>query len=755
MTLSQERLGEIVAGHRLGRDTLILLGWSGEDIPAHGVAILKKRQQGKGRFGAATWVSGDKRRWFLLVIHAPEAGLSQSGDGFQLHGAGAQMSTIAYAPASMPDADGFAGELLTHLGARTSEAVRFLIEIFPALSDAAPEPVRLLIAAALHAAAEESGVVEILGCADGESLILQGWIRDPHKVEPRLLIDSGKLEEHDAVFATFSRSDVAEPAMGFVALLRMDAAVTAAPRQIYIRSENRFLRLTVLPAAIHLRDEDVPQHLTHLMPNLRTDAAGQKVFRAACRPRYTGQDTVSSLHLPVRMAIDMTMFVPGAGWYVTGWLLDPSKLVSAVHLRGADGLSERLDGSWTRLARADVSAGFSNDPLFAGRIDHDLHGFTVFVPHRGESSRAGESGAWIELDLGGRAYAFMPVAVSLGDGAGERQRLLASVDLHKLTAMEIIERHLAPLFLARGTAPKRRRTFHAIRSAGRRSRTALIIPLADAAIKTKVVVAHLARSTLPGDVKPVFVCSPTAPDAARRLCHDLDFYGIAADVLVATEPVDDCEALEIGVDATDDALLAFLSPRVHSLGPSWLVDLLAALGEGRVPSAVSPTLIYEDGSVRYAGIDAVELTASAPYGSVVCSHAGYPRGALPRHDGRTLACAVECCAMTRSAFESVGGFSQAYASDNFKGVDLFLRMGAAGVRMSWTATTELYALDDLPVASDSAQVAKLVDGWSFRATWQNRPPTQSTEAANDATGADPVIALPDVARARVRAAAAG
>jgi hypothetical protein len=754
MLPAQDRLGEIVAGHRLGRDTLILLGWSGEDIPAQGVAILKKRQQGKGRFGAATWVSGDKRHWFILVIHAPEAGSSQSGDGFQLHGAGAQMSTIAYAPASLLDADGFAGELLTHLGGRTSEAVRFLMEIFPALSDAAPEPVRLLIAAALHAAAEESGVVEILGRADGESLILQGWIRDPQKVEPRLLIDTGKLEEHDAVFATFSRSDVAEPAMGFVALLRMDS-VAAAPRQIYIRSENRFLRLTVLPAAVHLRDEEVPQHLTHLMPNLRTDAAGQKVFRAACRPRYTGQDTVSSLHLPVRMAIDMTMLVPGAGWYVTGWLLDPSKLVSALHLRGPDGLSERLDVSWTRLARADVSAGFSSDPLFAGRIDHDLHGFTTFVPHRSEKSRTEETSTWIELDLGGRAHAFMPVAVSLGEGASDRQRLLASIDLQKLTAMEIIERHLAPLFLARGMAPKRRRTFQAVRSAGRRSRTALIIPLADAGTRTNVVVAHLARSTLAGDVKPVFVCSPTAPDAARRLSRDLDFYGIAADVLVATEPVDQCEALEIGVEATDDPLLAFLSPRVHSLGPNWLVDLLAALGEGRVPSAVSPTLLYEDGSVRYAGIDAVELTASAPYGSVVCSRAGYPRGALPRHDGRTLACAVECCAMTRSAFELVGGFSQGYASDNFKGVDLFLRMGIAGVRMSWTATAELYALDDLPVASDSAQVAKLVDGWSFRATWQDRPATPSTGAANHTAGAAPVAALPDVARARVRAAAAG
>lgn len=754
MTPQRDRLGEIVAGHRLGRDTLILLGWSGEDIPAQGVAILKKRQQGKGRFGAATWVSGDNRRWFLIVIHAPEAGLSQSGDGFQLHGAGAQSSTIAYTPASMLDADGFAGALLAHLGARTSEAVRFLMEIFPALSGAAPDPVRTLIAAALQAAAEESGVVEILGRADGESLLLQGWIRDPHKIEPRLLTDNGKLEEHDAVFATFSRSDVAAPAMGFVALVRTDAAAAAAPRQIYIRSENRFLRLTVLPAAIHLRDEDVPQHLSSLTANLRADGAAQKVFQAACRPRYTGQDTISGLQLPVRMAIDMTIRIPAAGWYVTGWLLDPAKLVSAVLLRGAGGLSERLDATWTRLARPDVSGGFIHDPLFAGSISHDLHGFTVFLPNRGEGAE--ESSVWIELDLGGRASAFMPVGVSSEDGAGDRQRLLDSVDLHKAAATEIIERHLAPLFHARRSAPKKHRPYHAARSAAHQGRTALIIPIVDSATKTNVVVAHLARCTLPADTKPVFVCSPAAPDAVRRLSRDLDFYGISGDILVAAEPVDHCEALEIGADATDAPLLVFLSPRVHSLGARWLVDLLAALGEGGSPSAVSPTLLYEDGSVRYAGIDAVQFVESAPYGSAVCQRAGYPRDAVPRNDGPTLACAVECCAMTRSAFDSVGGFSQGYASDSFKGVDLFLRMGEAGVRMNWTATAELYALDDPQAASDSAaQTAKLVDGWSFRAAWQTRSSMPSAEAANDVTCGGPVVALSDVARARVRAAAAG
>lgn len=750
MNPSQDRLGEIVAGHRLGRDGVVLFGWSGEDIPAQGIAILQQRQQGRGRFGSLTLSDDQKRRWFLLIIHAPEAGLSQSGDGFQLHGTGARSSTTAYAPPSMLDAEAFAAEMLSRLGALTSDAVRFLMDIFPAMSASAPEPARILVSAALHAAADEVGVVEILGRADGDSLLLQGWIHDPHKIEPRLLIDSGNLQEHGATFGTFKRSDLAAPALGFAALVRLDEhGMSTPPRQIYIRSDNRFHRLTVLPNAVHLREEDVPQHLAGLVADLRADAAGQKAFRAASRPRFTGHDTVSGLQLPVRMAVDLVARVAGAGWYVTGWLLDPTKLVSAVTLRGPSGTSERLDTAWTRLSREDVSAGFLGDPLFDGRIADDLHGFTVFV-----AGATAEHQPWIELDMGGRGSAFMPVTVTTVGGMADRKRLLATVDLHKAAATEIIERQLGPLFHARAGTPRTKIGYHARRQASRPGPTALIVPITDSSIKSKVVVSHLARSTLPRDVQLVLVCSPAVPEVANRLLRDLDFYGLDADVLVAAEPVDGCEALEIGAEATSGANLAFLSPRVHALRPNWLVDLIAALGDGAAPCAVSPTLLYEDGSVRYAGIDAVEFSGAAPYGSAVCARAGYPRDALPPAQMTpTLSGAIECCAMTRSAFVSVGGFSQGYALDGFKGTDLFLRMSAAGVRMAWLAGVELYALDDLQAnAEHAAQVGYQVDGWSFKTAWQEKLSLHAPRVANDLAVTDRIAALPNVRLARAAAA---
>ena len=746
---NKERLGDIVAAYQAAPDLMVLLGWSAEEIAPQGAVALMRRKSARGRFSAASWADKSHgRRWFLLCAQAPGIGAINAGDGFQLLPSGGAAATVAQVPAISPDAAAFVALMTRSLGAGLPSAAQFLVEACSAMVDGELPGVRALTLTATLAAAEESGVIEIVGRADANTLLLQGWVRAPDGIEPRI-VDGAGLREFGAIFASFDRSDVGAPAQGFVALVRMsEGGAFRLPPHFFIRSPSRYHRLTLLPNVTQLRDEDVPQHLTAIVGKLRCDAAGQRAFRAAARPRFTGQDTVSSLPLPVRLAIDITSRMPGAGWYVTGWLLDPTGLVSAVSLRGAQGMSERLDASWTRLPRPDVSEGFRNDPLFAGRIGDDMHGFAVFVP-----STEDETAVWLELDLGARGCAFMPLAATAVNGLEDRKKLLASVDLHKPSAGEIIERQLGPLFHAAAAMPAREKRFRVMRTASGEARSVVIVPIVDADTRSNVVVAHLANCRMPADARLVFVCSPVAVDAVRRIGRDLDFYGLSADVVLTADPVDACGALETGVAATEAPRLAFLSPRVHAIRNNWLAPLLDRLGDGAVPSVVSPTLLYEDGSVRYAGIDSVSFSDSPPYASAVCGRAGYPRAALPAGEGAaTLVAAIECCALTRSAFETVGGFSAGFALDRLKSVDFFLRLSAAGVRTSWVAGIELYALDDLSAATPHwAAVGGLVDGWSFRAQWQAR--LSSSPHHQTVAPAAPIVAMPSAVRAKLRAAA--
>lgn len=752
---TQQHVGEIVASHRLARDVLILLGWTGETIAGEGSAALESRAGDQGRFRAAAWTGdGDgARQWFVAAVRAPAVGEARPGDHLRLQAAGARTPMIACLPSALPDGPSFAAELGVRLGSRLPQAAQFLLETFANRAARVLESVSSLLAAVLHAAAEEDGVVEIVGVLEGEGLLLQGWQRQPRQGETRLLVADDTLSEHAAVFAGFARQDLEAPAQGFVALARpADGQVRTAPRHVYLKSGDRFRRLTVLGNAMRLAGDRTIGHLRDMLPNLRTDPAVERVLRAAMRPRYTGQDTVSTLTRPVRMAIDVATRVPGVGWYLTGWLLDPAGLVTAVHLRGPKDPDLRLDRHWSRVERDDVSNGFRGDPLFQGRIRHDRHGFAVFLPDPGEAAVA-----WLELDLADGECAFMPLAPTVSATSDERRRLLLSVDLHKPAAAEIVEGQLGPLFHALGQARPALPGHRTVRTGGAGGTANLIVPVVDPAMRTNITVSGLARCGTADDAAITFVCSPAIGDHLGALLRELDFYGLTAAVLVADSAIDVCEALAIGVGAGQAESILCLLPNAHPVTPDWAARLLAALGPGDSPAAASPTLLYEDWSVRYAGIDRVTFLDAAPYADAASERAGYPLGVLSAGAPMpTLAAVLECCAFTRSAFEQASGFSAGYALAALKGVDLFLRMRAAGVAVHWVPEVELYALDDAAGSEDhGTRVGALVDGWAFRATWAERAAELAPAVAAAAPQPDPVVVpMPEAATEAVPEAAA-
>jgi hypothetical protein len=734
---SSEPRGEIVSAHRLARDCLVILGWVDGGIAAEGLATIVANGSDRGRFRAASWPSADAgpERWYVAALRVPDVGEMKPGECLLLQGAGSKASISAYLPPLLADGAPFAAELRSRAKGKLDEIVRFLLETFSSRASRQLQTVSAFLTAILDSASDENGVVEILGAIDGEGLMLQGWLGHPLAGRQRLLLLGSALEEHEAICANFSRTDLEGRGLGMLALVRpRGSGAPDAPRKIYLQAGDRFCRLNVLPNAKRLRDDEAPNHLRAMLSTLLVDDSLQRVLRIAARPRFSGLDTVSSLDRPVRMAIDLAARIPSVGWYVTGWLLDPANLVSAVILRGQDGVAERLDVRWTRVPREDVNAGFRSDPLFQGLITADLHGFTVFVPHR-----TVEGEIWLELQFGDDHQAFMPMRSVSGEGSSGRMRLLESFDIHKPSARHIVERHLGPLFHAAKSAPKRKLEHRVLRDRGAGqpvSDVALIIPITEPETKTKFVVSQLASRDPGAGVVPVFACSSAIGDGASTLLREIDFYGLDAIVLVAAEPISACEALEMGAGATNAAKLVFMSPSTHPLQTHWAAQLAAFLDHDGGPVVASPTLLYEDWSICYGGIDGVRFLDAAPFADAASSRAGYPRGSMPESSVTpTLAAALDCCAMQRSTFDRVDGFGAGYALARPSGLDLFLRMRAAGTRMIWVPQIEAYTLGDAGAQSEYwNRTGELVDGWSLRASWKDRLPpvidlARSIEAA--------------------------
>jgi len=211
----------------------------------------------------------------------------------------------------------------------------------------------------------------------------------------------------------------------------------------------------------------------------------------------------------------------------------------------------------------------------------------------------------------------------------------------------------------------------------------------------------------------------TAEKLAARLRHQMAFYGFGGALVVTAEPPGHFEALELGAAHGRGDLLLFLASTVFPQEPGWLWDLIAQLNADADAAAVSPTLLYEDLSIRFAGQSSRQEAGSgaAPRAGL----AGYPHHWLQADKAeRVEAIAGECCLMRRDSFVAAGGFSREFAGPDFKAADFALRLVGSGAACLWAPMVTMYALDPEAPAEPQEywmKPARRVDAWRFAAKW--------------------------------------
>jgi GT2 family glycosyltransferase len=196
------------------------------------------------------------------------------------------------------------------------------------------------------------------------------------------------------------------------------------------------------------------------------------------------------------------------------------------------------------------------------------------------------------------------------------------------------------------------------------------------------------------------------------------FYGLGGALVMADGPLDYFDALELGARTAAAELLLFLAPTVLPSGRGWLGRLVEALKRAPDTGLVSPTLLYEDDSVRYAG-------SKAPSGpdpvQAAGAYAGYSRHWLKSAElSAVWAGTAECALIPRRLFLGSGGFSRELIGPDLKNVDFALRLGANGSTSYWAPDVSLYALDDAPAEETDeywTRVGRLVDRWEYGRKW--------------------------------------
>ncbi len=459
----------------------------------------------------------------------------------------------------------------------------------------------------------------------------------------------------------------------------------------------------------------MPGHVRDILPRVRAGDDVMEALRLAAY-RFDGTDTVSSIDRPIRIGIDFASSVDDGGILVAGWMLDPGRLVEEVTLRG-DGGSVRLCADWTRQPRPDVTEAFAADPRFS-RLDQrrNRHGFVAFAPGIGGS--ADGVPAYLELHLRDDKWPrYYPLQPMRSSARGVVDRLMPTLDPRSATAVNVIERQLGPMIQAsQRIAP----TAVEVLDIGDfdDEASAVLIVGADAACgDLGVLVALLA---LDPDVRstPIVIAGPL--DAVDEVAGDVrrlaEFYGLSVRLVMADGVEDFCDALEAGIAATRAETLVLLSAHIVPGSAGWMTELLAAHRRRGRQHVVSPALLFEDGSVCRSGM----WLDDGPEGRKLVDHyVGFPAAGLTVAEPTdVVAGSIECCVLSREAFEASEGFAGGYVGTAEKTIDLALRLKLAGIASIWLPHLHMLLAES---SSDAGQpwqrLARQVDAWSFERRW--------------------------------------
>jgi GT2 family glycosyltransferase len=709
--------------------TLALLGWTLAPMPEAGEARFGADPGPRGVWRSLVWEEQDLggRRYtrFFALLHFDNIAQLHAGPIRIVPEGGGDEALLP--PIGRVDLDGaLLASRLRAPCALGSVVFDFLREAVARPPFADSERIEQFMLGLLRSTSQQNGFVEIFGRPECNGLLVQGWSFALGAGIHTLLIDHGALTACEAVVGTFARADLLESAHGIVAYFK-DARDDAhlAVRRIYVRGEDGYIHLDLVDAPLRLQPADAVPHLRDMLPSVVGEPAVIRALKRICRPRFEGVDTQQIRETPVRVAIDRVLHVPGTGFLVAGWMLDPRRLVKLALLKSTANFYRRLHERWQRLPRPDVSDGFAADPGFGPHLrpGDDLHGFVCFV-QRTEPLAEGET-FYLELVLEDESCIFLPVAVDARPADLGARDILSGINIDDPAFDEIVARHLGPAVseaFAHRSATGQALSVIPLGEPSSWAAVSIVVPVDGDGGDLDINLARFAGDPDLEAAEFVFVASRAAADAlARRLRHQMAFYGFAGSLVVTAEPLGQFEALELGAAHGRGELLLFLAQTVFPQEPGWLWDLIAQLNADPDAVAVSPTLLYEDLSIRYAGQSLRHEAHTDPSDEPSRGFTGYPHHWLQADKARRVeAIAGECCLVRRDVFTAAGGFSREFAGPEFKAADLALRLVRAGAACLWAPMVTMFALDTEAPAEPQdywMKPAQRVDAWRFAAKW--------------------------------------
>lgn len=571
------------------------------------------------------------------------------------------------------------------------------------------------VTALIRVAARSNGFVEVLGALEDNEIYIQGWSSNFPNGRTRVIaIEDGPVVA-ELTSAEFKRDDLGEDASGVIGLLGSERTIRPTKLQrIYFRGQEGWFSIEVYQQRVLVAPRDVPAHIRSVLGRVSAPENILEQIQMAAH-RFDGRDTISDLEMPIRLGIDFSLMIEGSGVLVSGWMLDPDRSVKTAFLR-VGGEAIRIDDRWTRQSRPDVTEAFINDPMFTGlNPARSSHGFLVFCPL--PDAPSSDQPVYLELEIEGSYPAYCPLNPTRSSARQALSRVLPSLDPRSVTASSSIERQFGPMLQNMEAQSPYAVDIHDIGNFDEKAPVALIVGVDDTITDIGVTIALLGLDPETRDM-PIVIAGPAESfdQVGSEMLRLAAFYKLDVRFVFAEGVEDFCDALEVGVEATKSETLALMSVHVLPRGKGWLGPLIAAHRKRGNKSMVSPTLLFEDDSVRWAGTW-IEEGANGQFLSD--RYVGYPRAVLADAEPcEVSAGTLECCVMPRTAFEEVKGFTRGYIGPAEKSLDLALKLRMAGTPSYWLPEVEVLGSEQSITSAPAwEELSHRLDRWAFDRRW--------------------------------------
>ena len=703
---------QVIAMWRAQRGALMLLGRVPDPLPKAGSARVATSAGTPGVFRAEFWpLPGETEHGFLMAVRLPQATDQADNADLILRGVRNVDRDLRLGLVAASGECEFGKEVAALAGAHGAQVARFMLDVLR-LDDGRNmrQPSAVLEAFLTHAARPD-GCVELIMHVPQKCVLLQGWgMQLGEKVE--ILLPGLRRCRHAAESGDFPRHDIAAPASGNVLVLQPDLVeALGSLEKVFVLAGDELLSRHVVEPRMLDAEASIGQ-IRHLLPRLTCPAPMLELLRATLQPRYDGRDTLNNAGRPVRAALDSAVSSRGGGAYLSGWLFDPGSHMAELHLCTEDD-AVRLDESWVRVPREDVSAAFRADPAFPVPLS-DESGFAVAVP----VGPASDQPAYLRFTFTDGDLAFVPIRFVDAGSPAVLTALVTSVDLHKSSGISIVERHMAP-FIAQMSPPPAPVGQILLHGPFERP-CSIVVPLRVPSLPRSVIASFLIDPAT-SDEQIVFVCGPEWGHTQREALTSLiRFYGLPASVVGVAQSARAVEALRAAGALSRADRFLLMSPGTVGRAPGWRGSLRRAAQTAHV---ACPTVLFEDRSLRFAGPTSVTFHDRPPFASVHAPLAGaYVNLADTSEPAEMKGGTFACCLLQRSAFPPLAHAAR-FMTESGQEAAFFLALRDAGLSGAWVPSVKVSAPED--DAALAAPALPLIDGWMLRKTWGEPTPCVS------------------------------